>query len=147
MPDPLTASRGSTNRDRVGGFTSVLLEIPDNPAHYEGAEAVISYQAADLQEVRETFEEYRQGHLVHAKAVDNGDIKRPETYEVGSLPIAEKNYCVVIDGRTEYCAILVGPVWIDVTSRMEMLGVGEDRYPELARAALDHLREAVPGVD
>lgn len=148
LPAPLSASRGSTNPDRLGGYTSVLLDIPQDPPHYEGPEAVIAYVVADdLQEVRDAFEEYRESHLRTAENVRNGDMKIDETYEVGSLPLAEENYCVVINSRTEWCAILVGPVWIDITSRMEMLDVGEDRYLELARAALDHLREAAPGVD
>lgn len=63
------------------------------------------------------------------------------------LPIAEENICRAINDRVDYCQIVVGRVIIDITSRLKMLGLGDNSYEQLTEAALAHLREAVPGVD
>lgn len=130
-----------------GGYRSFVLDAPGDPETFEGSEVLISYQVfPTLEESRAEFVKAERELLVRETSSPPGFRPRV-TYSIMSLPLAEENWCVVLNDRTDYCLIKVGPVWIDVTSRLELGGLGEDPYPGLAKAALAHLRAAVPGID
>ena len=143
LPDDLRVTGGSTNVRPGEGYVSVHLNTPIEPEGFDGPQARISYVVyEDVAQARSHFEEMKAAHHMQQGAHKVGGDKI--TSEVTTLGLAEQNFCV--NGLGTFCDVLIDRVIIDISSNLEALGLGQDRYQQLADAALAHLREAVPGV-
>jgi hypothetical protein len=130
-------------------FNATQEAKESSDVRFSGSPVVVSYVIFDEEaEAREIYDYGRQG-LLESASHRSG---RP-VYEPFSVGLADEHVCgemVLPEGRVAqtYCQFLVGKVTFEVLSRMKMLGLSDDHHlDELSRAALDHLRSAVPGVD
>ena len=148
LPENLRVTGGSSDKRPGAGYVSIHLNTPVDPQGFDGNQAQIAYQVFDDAAAA-------RGHLKGLRtSAALWEESRPTRRGRGwfersgiSLPLAEDNICIVMTDRVQYCQILVGRVIIDITSYLELLELGNSSYRELAKAALAHLREAVPGVD
>ncbi len=148
LPENLQVTGTSTDKRFGERYVAIYLNTPVDPQGFEGNQAQISYLIFDEPTAaRDHLEELKTSTRLWTEQEPMG--KSGNRIERGGtrLPIAEDNTCSVLNGRINYCQILVGRVIIDVTSYLEVVGLGESSYDELAEAALAHLRERVPGVD
>lgn len=144
VPTILAGGRIDIRSNEEENYVSINLNTQVEPEGFRGDEARISYLVFDNAAVASGhFEE----HLESARLNGESEHARLQArFEV--LPIADRNYCFGVAVLNNYCQVLIGTVWIDITSHLEMAGISDDPYlPELTRAALAHLRAAVPGVD
>lgn len=146
LPTVLADARIDIRSNEEENYVSVALNTAVEPEGFEGDEARISYLVFDRAAVASRqFEEALEGARLQAQ---REEVVVEESFEFDPLPVSERNYCFGYGKRLHYCQILVGSVWIDVTSHLETAGISDDpHFPELARAALTHLRAAVPGID
>jgi hypothetical protein len=144
---------GHPPNDEHGPGVSLLFYEIERPIGYSGAPLLIQYRVAGSHsEAVRSFESYWSSLRDEQRApgswprADRMNWERSHRTELFTLPgVSTRHLCAEDAGLEDYCQAAVGKVHIEVTSRTQMLGIGDQTFlRQLMRGAISHLERALP---
>ena len=144
---------GHPPNDENGPRVSLLFDEIERPIGYSGAALLIQYQiAGSHSEALRAFEDYwssvrnEQEAPISWPRAERINWERSHRTEAFTLPgVSTRHLCAEDSGLQDYCWAVAGKVSVEVLSRTQMLGIGDQTFlRQLMRGAISHLERALP---